>query len=1169
MQNADRTIWQHEEPYAKQPTKQDSDSYWRDELSGAPLSIALPIDRPPSSIESFRGARLDSRLPEDLVAGLEEMSLRENQTLQITLLATFQMLLLRYSGQEDIVVVSHIDNGSEYNTSDPNSLFGDGLLLRTDLSGNPRFRELLKRVESVVGQACAHRAFHYEKLMEELFPGRHPEDRLLYPVGYVFTERGTQPWNPVEQSEYVGEEEVRRCYLTLCASEDQQGLRVSFEYNREVFDESRIGRMLGHLQVLLEGVVADPELRLSEFQILRAEEREQILVEWNHTRTEYLRGKTIHQLFELQASDTPDARAIVFEGVQLTYRELNERANQLAHYLQKLGVGPEVMVGICVERSLEMVVGLLGILKAGGAYVPLDLAYPPERVSFILQDALAPVLLTQERLLENLPAHGAQTVCLDRDWKTISEESRENPKGEVGSNNLAYIIYTSGSTGRPKGVAIEHHSTVALVEWARAVFSEEELKGVLASTSICFDLSIFELFVTLSRGGAIIMAQDALQLMELDAANEVTLINTVPSAVAELVRVGGIPATVRTVNLAGEPLAQSLVEQIYEQESIQRVFDLYGPSEDTTYSTYALRRQNGRATIGRPIANTQVYILDKEMQPVPIGMAGELHLGGEGLARGYLNRPELTREKFIANSFSDDPTARLYKTGDLARYLADGNIEFLGRIDHQVKVRGYRIELGEIETALEGYPGIEKSVVMAREDQPGNKRLVAYLVPRGQETFAISEVRSYLMQHLPEYMVPAFFVVLEKLPLTPNGKIDRRALPIPDATRPALEGPSVAPRDSTEFQLVSIWEKLLKVQPIGVKDNFFELGGDSLLAVRLFAQIKEIFGESLHLATLFRAPTIEQLARIIDQEGGSEGWPSLVAIQPGGSKPPLYCAHACGGNVLIYRTMARYLNRLIPDQPIYGLQAQGLDGKGTPLGRIEDMAAHYIKEVRAHQPEGPYYLFGDTWGGLIVFEMAQQLHRQGQRVALLAMLDTICRLPPTRIRRMRDHIEHLLQSGPKRYAQAAAKGIKSRFMRRVQENGNHSVTSVIIKSDSSNDDPLQRTMDAIDQAHLEYVPARRSYPGKITYFYARDNRYVNPSDDNRMEWKRVVKGLDVHVIPGRHDTIRDEPHVEFFAEELATCLQAAQSSNSFATAATRETIPSGYHPRLKSAERAS
>jgi amino acid adenylation domain-containing protein len=913
--------------------------------------------------------------------------------------------------------------------------------------------------------------------------------------------------------------------------------------------------------------MADPELRLSEFQILSAEEREQIVVEWNETGTEYLRGKTIHELFEEQASETPDDRAIVFEGEQLTYGELNEKANQLAHYLRKLGVGPEVMVGICVERSLEMVIGLLGILKAGGAYVPLDLAYPSERVSFILEDARAPVLLTQERLLENLPAHAGQTVCLDKDWERISGESRENPKGEAGASNLAYIIYTSGSTGRPKGVAIEHRSTVALVEWTRTVFREEELKGVLASTSICFDLSVFELFVTLSRGGTIIMAEDALQLLELEAANEVTLINTVPSAVAELVRVGGIPGTVRTVNLAGEPLAQTLVEQIYEQESIERVIDLYGPSEDTTYSTYALRRRKGQATIGRPIANTQVYILDKEMQPVPIGIAGELHLGGEGLARGYLNRAELTREKFISNPFSSDPEARVYRTGDLARYLPDGNIEFLGRIDHQVKVRGYRIELGEIETALEAYPGIEKSVVMAREDQPGNKRLVAYVVPRVEETVGISELRSYLMQHLPEYMVPAFFVVLEKLPLTTNGKIDRRALPVPDATRPALQGPSVAPRDSTEFQLVSIWEKLLNIQPIGATDNFFELGGDSLLAVRLFAQIKEVFGESLHLATLFRAPTIEQLARIIDQEGGSEGWPSLVAIQPSGSLPPLYCAHACGGNVLIYRTLARFLNRLMPDQPIYGLQAQGLDGKGTPLSRIEDMAAHYIKEVRAHQPEGPYYLLGDTWGGLIVFEMAQQLHRQGQRVALVAMLDTICLLPPTRIRRVRDHVELLLQSGLKRYAQAAVKGTRTRLMGRVQENGNHSVASAVANSESSSVDPLKRTMDAIDQAHLAYVPPRQSYPGKITYFYAKDNRYLNPSDDNRMEWKRVVKGLDVHVIPGRHDTIREEPHVQFFAEELATCLQNAQINNSVATA--RETIPSGYHSRLERAERMS
>jgi amino acid adenylation domain-containing protein len=1185
MQNADRTTWQHEEPYPKQPTQQDSDSYWRDELSGAPLSIALPTDRPPSSIESFRGARLDSRLPEDLVAGLEEMSLRENQTLQITLLAAFQMLLLRYSGQEDIVVVSHIDNGSEYNTSDPNSLFGDGLLLRTDLSGNPRFREFLKRVESVVGRAYAHRDFHYEKLMEELFPGRHPEDRLLYPVGYVFTDRGAQYWNAGEQSEHVGEEEVRRCYLTLCASEDQQGLRVSFEYNREVFDESRIGRMLGHLQVLLEGVVADPELRLSEYQILSAEEREQILIEWNHTRTDNPREKCIHQLFEEQVEQTPEAIAVVYEGKLLTYSELNRCANQLAHYLRGLGVGPEMLVGICVERSIEMLIGLLGTLKAGGAYVPLDPAYPSDRLSFMLEDAAVSVLLTHDRLLDNLSETSAHVVSLDRDWQHIAQEGGENPESKTIPDNLAYVIYTSGSTGKPKGVMVSHRNVVRLFKATSSWFNFDRRDVWTLFHSYAFDFSVWEIWGALLYGGRLIVvpywvSRSPEAFYELLVEQQVTVLNQTPSAFRQLIQAeessnARKELALRLVVFGGEALELQSLRPWFERHGDRRpqLVNMYGITETTVHVTYRpltmsdLREVSG-SVIGGAIPDLQVYVLDQYLQSVPIGVAGEMYVGGSGLARGYLNQPELTAERLIANPFSDKHGARLYKTGDLARFLGNGDIEYLGRIDHQVKIRGFRIELGEIESVLSEHPAVTESVVVAREDEPGDKRLVAYLVGRESETPGISKLRSYLKEKLPQHMIPSAFVFLEKLPLTLNGKIDRRALPMPEQSRPELEEGFIAPRDSTEFQLASIWEKVLKIEAIGVKDNFFELGGDSLLAVRLFAQIREIFGKSFHLATLFRAPTIDLLARIIDQQAGSESWPSLVAIQPNGSKPPLYCAHACGANVLIYRTLARQLSRLIPDQPLYGLQAQGMDGKRAPHTRIEDMAAHYVKEVRDHQPEGPYYLLGDTWGGLIVFEMAQQLYLQGQKVALLAMLDTNCPLPPG-IRKIRDHVEHLTRSGLKKYALAAAKGIKTRIMGRIKKNGDHSVVSAVINSDSSNDDPLQRTMDAISYAQMAYMPQTRAYPGCITYFLARDNQYVKRSDDRRLHWKRKAGGLEVHVMPGRHDTMREEPHVEALAEKLAACLQSAQNTNSVASPTTWETLPHGYHSRLETGERSS
>lgn len=579
---------------------------------------------------------------------------------------------------------------------------------------------------------------------------------------------------------------------------------------------------------------------------------------------------SIHQLVEFQVLQTPDAVAVIFDQEQLTYRELNEKANQLAHYLQTLNVGPEVLVGVCLTRSLEMVVALLGILKAGGAYVPLDPTYPKERLAFVIEDTQLPILLTQQHLLESIPQHQAHTVYVDSDWPSVAQQPADNPTSGVQPSNLAYVIYTSGSTGRPKGVAIEHRNTVALIDWAKELFTTSQLAGVLASTSLCFDLSVFELFVTLSCGGKVILAADALQLPNLPAAAQVTLINTVPSAIAQLLRINGIPTSVHTVNLAGEPLQNALVQKLYQLDHIRQVFNLYGPSEDTTYSTVALM-QKGTSdipSIGRPISNTQIYLLDSQLNPVPDGAEGELYISGAGLARGYLNRPELTAEKFIRNPFSHSLGSRLYKTGDLAAYLPDGNLKFLGRIDHQVKIRGFRIELGEIEALLTQESAVQQAVVIAREDVQGNKRLVAYLVPNRVSDPLLQQVtarnlRSILKQKLPDYMVPSAFVLLDELPLTPNGKVDRRALPIPQWTR-IEEGTYVAPRTPLETELAQMWSQLLSVEQVGIYDNFCELGGHSLLAIQLVYQVSEAFQIELPLGNFLETPTIAGLAQTID-----------------------------------------------------------------------------------------------------------------------------------------------------------------------------------------------------------------------------------------------------------------------------------------------------------------
>ena len=861
----------------------------------------------------------------------------------------------------------------------------------------------------------------------------------------------------------------------------------------------------------------------------------------NKSRVLPAEGKCVHELFQQQVRSAPEAVAVVLEKEQLTYRELNARANQLAHYLRKLGVGPEVLVGICVERSPVMLIGLLGILKAGGAYVPLDPAYPPERLRFITEDAATPVVITQRQLLSILPRGGAHTICLD-DWKVIEQESEEDPCSETVPQNLSHVIYTSGSTGKPKGVAIQHESVAALIDWASTVFSSEELHGVLASTSICFDLSVFELFVTLALGGRVILADNALHLASLKSAQQVTLINTVPTAITELLRLGAIPETVTTINLAGEALKTDLVGQIYKLPHIQRVFDLYGPSEDTTYSTFALRRAGGPATIGRPISNTQVHLLDAELQAVPEGMSGEICLSGLGLARGYLHRPDLTANRFIPNGFTQDGSTRLYRTGDIARRLPDGSLEYLGRIDNQIKLRGFRIELSEIEIRLSQYPSIRDCVVTVKSNDRGEKFLVAYFV--ADEIPQVSELRSFLAHDLPEYMVPSRFVRLDKIPLNPNGKVDRRALPEPSTDRAMLPRECVAPQDEIEGQLTTIWQELLGVSAVGTEDNFFELGGHSLLAVQLFTELENRFGKKLPLATLFQTSTISRLAEIL-RNGTSPSWSSLVAIQPRGTKPPLFCIHGCGAHVFIYRPLMAYLDS---DQPVYGLQAQGIDGKRKPFTRIEDMASHYVKEIREVDPDGPYYLVGDTLGGLIAFEIAQQLTGQGKDVALLAMFDTACPLPLSFGPRTLSHLRHLKELGPKHYVLSLGGSVARKLGIRFPEYS----ASVQLSSKeqefadgvSASGDAVQRTEWGIYLAtQVNYQPPEQRLPGRLTYFLARDNRYGKGEDDNRLNWKRGAAEFEVYEIPGRHDTMREEPFVAGLADKFTSCLRKAQERN--------------------------
>jgi len=638
------------------------------------------------------------------------------------------------------------------------------------------------------------------------------------------------------------------------------------EYNTDLFDRATVERLIGHLQTLLTGIVADPDQTISTLPLLTEAERQRLLVDWNATAVAFPRDECIHHLFEAQAAVRPAAVAVTFEGQRLSYDQLNRRANQLAHYLRRLGVGREALVGISTGRAPEMVVGILGVLKAGGAYLPLDPTYPAERLAFMLQDSQAPLLLTQAHLAERLSEPGRRVVRLDADWDEIAQESEQNPPRSATADDLAYVIYTSGSTGWPKGTMLRHRGLCNLTDAQQRAFGVAEGSRVLQFSPLSFDASVWETFMALRNGATLCLARQEVlasgpELVRLLREEGVTNV-TLPPSVLRLLPEEELPA-LRTVIAAGEACTPDLVARWAVGRDF---FNAYGPTETTVCaSMYRCQAgETGPPPIGRPIANTELYVLDRNMQLLPVGVAGELHVGGVSLARGYLRRPEMTEARFVPHPYSEDPAARLYKTGDLVRYRADGNLEFLGRLDQQVKVRGFRIELGEVETVLGQHPGVREAVVAAREDVPGDKRLVGYVVAGGEPAPTVGELRSYLRQRLPEYMVPTGFVYLERLPLSPSGKVERRALPAPEGQRPELEREYVAPRDEVERELAAICGELLGVDRVGVYDSFFELGGHSLLATQLISRVREVFGVELPLRTLFEHPTVADLAGQIE-----------------------------------------------------------------------------------------------------------------------------------------------------------------------------------------------------------------------------------------------------------------------------------------------------------------
>ena len=1157
IQYGDYTAWQRQ----YKPPLSEHLAYWRKQLLPELPVLELPADRPRPSIQTFHGSMYPFVISHKITADIRKASQSTGVTLFQALLATFAALLCRYSA-EDVFSIGIVTAGRD--RPETEALLGyflNTVVLRADLTGDPSFFELMTRMRNLTLEALQHDGVPFGQLIQELCPTRDLSRNPLFQV--MFSLEPPMPevdsaWGLTQMDVDTG---ATKYDLYLELDERREGVLARFHYNTDLFDLQTIKRMAGHWLTLIEGAANNPGLRVSGLPVLTEAERRQF-VEWNDTCSEYPRDRCIHDLFAFQCEHSPNAVAVFSREQRLTYRELHERSNRLAQYLQKIGVGPGVPVGICVERSPDMVVGLFAILKAGGAYVPLDPSYPPERLEFMLADCQATILVTQRDLTLGLPDRTRQ-IYLDADWEKIANERAETPLSHVKAEDPTYIMYTSGSTGRPKGVIATHRATVNRLSWMWRQYPFQPEEICCQKTSLSFVDSVWEIFGPLLAGVPIVIfSEDTVKhvdtLIEALAANCVTRIVLVPSLLrAILSSANGLAEKLNKLKLwisSGEALPRDLAKSFLECMPGHTLINLYGSTEVAADATfYEVRSPDELASvpIGRPIANTQAYVLDARQQIAPVNVQGEIYIGGDAVARGYLNRPEMTAERFIPDPFSNRPEACLYRTGDLGRYLINGNIEFLGRCDFQVKIRGCRVELSEVEAALARHPAVRQCVTAVSEDTSDDKRLVAYFEPKSGQLLTINELRRYLREKLPEYMIPSSFVIIEKLPLTPNGKIDRNALPYSGARHLRSQESFLAPRDELEQVLARLWSKVLKVPCVGVHDNFFELGGHSLLALRITVEIEKVFKRRLPLATFLQAPTIATLAGILRRENWIPSWSSLVPIRAGGSKPPLFLMHAHGGNVLEYHPL---VNQLEADQPVYALQARGLDGCINDGQSIEEMAAAYLAEIRSLQPEGPYFLGGFCFGGLLAWEAAQQLSKAGEEVALLILIQTMnpafAQFTPgisifrqwwyRAAKRLDLERENLSYQGVG-YLRERCRDIVHILGTRVMI----TVDDAISNGHKRRTKPSMRYILELlriehAKAYARYLP--HSYNGDVLLLRAR-KQLSGLMIDSSSGWKQLVRGnLDICEVPGHQQNMLAEPNVLYLAQVLTARLHAVQKT---------------------------
>ena len=1083
-------------------------SYWRGQIGGALPVVELPADHSRARATDGWGTELPLEIPAETGRWAESAARELAVPIETLYLAALKGLLLRYTGEEDVLVATTADLRQPGGFERVVGCCTNTVLLRTDLSGRPTFEEAVRRVHETLSGALSNRDVPCGSVLEAVQPERVRSGASSYQVRFEWLD------HPPEELRLAGVAVARLasqvdCDLILRMWRDGDGYAGALRYQRALFETSTMVDFARHFLALVAGATQQPQQAISDIPFLDS-------VEQQHTAADYPRHMAVQQLFERQVVRTPDAVAVSSGGTSLTYQELNRRANRLARHLVGHGMSPRTLVGLCVPRSIDMLAAVLGVLKAGGAYVPLDPSYPEERLAYMIQDSRMPLLITKGKLAMRLPPEPPRVVDLEAEETELEAQAGTDfEEPQAGPEDLAYVLYTSGSSGKPKGVEIPHR---AVVNFLSSMAREPGLGAddvVLAVTTLSFDIAGLELFLPLAVGARIVLAgsdeaADGARLRDLLHTCGVTAMQATPATWRLLLEAGWEGSHGLKVLCGGEALSRPLADELLRR--CGSLWNMYGPTETTIWSTvWKVEAGDGPILIGHPIANTQVYVLDSQRQPVPVGVAGELYIDGDGLMRGYRNRPDLTAEALV-----DRPGAcptHAYKTGDLVRWRRDGNLEFVGRIDQQVKWHGFRIELGEIEAALARHPQLRAAAALVREDAPGRKQLVAYCVPEHAPGPGAAELRRFLSGMVPSYMVPSVFVSIPDLPRTPNGKTNRRALPAPDSNRPELDESYVAPRNPVEKRLAAIWQDVLGIRRIGITDNYFDLGAESLVTAEMFVRIQRQFGRRISPGALFRAPTIEQLGRVLGEEERDPRWSCMVPVVPQGSKPALFCIHGGAGTILFFYDLARYLG---DDRPVYALQAQGLYGGAPPHSSVEEMAQRYLQEIRAVQERGPYYLVGYCFGAIVAYEMAQRLLEEGEEVAILASLNGPC-----------PRYRNVPAGDP---AAGVLRSVRS-YLRGLLRKADRWRAAYYRRQNMPLPDALRERFFLVNNSRAEHFYQARPYPGSMAIFRAK-GLYGDPY----LGWAElVVGGFTVCDIPGYHvdhRSMMEEPAVKVLAGEL-------------------------------------